>query len=690
MLIRSVRTAIMLLCLLFMTVTALSVFYLAAKEHRQLYAHYVEGDLDALTDNMASDLVSILSQPDKFFELKTLLLSLDPYDYIAGAAVYDSNWRLVDLYVGKVQQSMPANNRIQFINWPLRQAGIHQQDGQLMAVKMIGDASMTIGYLVVVNDFQGPIDSSTRSLIQSALPMVTSAMLILMIIFSFFGSRWLSPLTHLSSFARRVQKSKDYSLTIPVVGHYEVSSLAQNINNMMGAIRQEAEINQEYMALLEQRRLEMEYLANYDSLTGLVNRQYFYSLLENLFSETSRNNRGFAIMFIDLDGFKLVNDSLGHTVGDQLLVEVAERLKGKIPEYNVISRHGGDEFLVLIRSFRNQDYLSELAEDIVSSLAQTFMIHSWEVRVSASVGIALARDCEGDTQELIRNADVAMYHAKSEGKSRYSFFSAEMMKDHQRRMDIANAIEPALANDEFTLQYQAKVQPDGYTVGAEALIRWHSAQLGFISPAEFIPIAEQSGKITDITQWVVRQTCRDIRNTMSANDLAIPVSVNLSAADLKKPQLIDYIKDTFIKYAIQPGMVDFEVTEHSYLGNLELANQFFADIAAMGCAVALDDFGTGYSSLSYLTKIPINVIKIDKQFVDNIGTSSRDDALVLTIIEMAKRLNMELCAEGVETREQLDFLKEHGCQMIQGYYFSRPLPLTDFVEYAQSHIRQTG
>lgn len=683
MLIKSIRTAIMLLSLVFMIVIAVSVFYLSVTEHRELYARYVEGDLDALTENMASDLVGVINHPNQFFELKAYLLSLDPYDHVIGAAVYDKSWELIDEYVGHARVRDTSMAPVDFIQWQERRTGVWQDGGHLVAVKLIGDPGLVLGYLVVVNDYEGPLEFSTRNLTIRVLPPALLSIVVLMLFFYIMGNRWLSPLTRLSEFARRVQRTKDYSLKIPISGHYEVSSLTSDINNMMDAIRQESEINQEYVGLLEERREEMEYLANYDSLTGLVNRQYFITQLEHVLKNEQGSGVGYAVMFVDLDGFKVVNDSLGHEVGDQLLVEVAQRLKSYVPENDIVSRHGGDEFLILVNDCGQPDCLKELANCIVNGLTQKFLIQSWEVRISASVGIATASENCTDLRELIRNADVAMYNAKSAGKARFSFFTDDMLKDYQRRMDIANAIEYALEHNEFSVHYQAKVTPDGVPVGAEALVRWRSEQLGFVSPAEFIPIAEQSGKITEITQWVINRVCLDVRDAIPRVKRAIPVSINLSASDLKKYHLVGFIKGAFIKYGIPPGLVEFEVTEHSYLDNLDMANRFFAEISAMGCEVALDDFGTGYSSLSYLTKIPIDVIKIDKQFVDNIGASERDDALVLTIVEMGRRLGMELCAEGVETAEQLKFLSDNGCRIIQGYLFSKPLPLPEFLEYLQ-------
>ncbi|WP_430461783.1 putative bifunctional diguanylate cyclase/phosphodiesterase [Thalassolituus sp. LLYu03] len=680
MLIRSVRTAIMLLSLLFILIVALTVFFLALNEHRTLYARYVESDLNALTENMASDLVGILSQPDYFFELKTYLLGLDAYQHIKSAVVYDKTWEPLDVFVGPdyVEQEVSSHGEMHL--WREQPPGLYREQGVLVAVKRIGDPALVLGYLVVIDDLSGPLSTSTRNLAIHTLPASAIAALLLMALFYMQGNRWLRPLIRLSEFVRRVEDTKDYKLKIPVTGQYEIASLTENVNSMIEAIRVESEMNQEYVDLLEERREEMEYLANYDGLTGLVNRQYFMNLLEDLLTENPERT-GIAMMFIDLDGFKVVNDSLGHNVGDLLLVEVAERLKSYVPADDVVSRHGGDEFLVLMRHCASDDALRAIADRIVQGLMQKYLIQTWEVRISASVGIAVARPETRDALELIRNADVAMYHSKSLGKSRYSFFNPGMMRDYQRRIDIANALESALADDEFTVHYQAKAMSSGRVVGAEALVRWTSKTLGFVSPGEFIPIAEQSGKVTDITQWVIDRVCRDIRDHFSLLTPRVPVSINLSAFDLKKYHMVGFIKGAFLKYEVPAGMVEFEVTEYSYLDNLEMANRFFGEISAMGCPVALDDFGTGYSSLSYLTQIPIDVIKIDKQFIDNIGHSRRDDALVLTIIEMAKRLGMGLCAEGVETEEQAEFLDKHGCGVMQGYLYSKPIPIAPFMDY---------
>ncbi len=677
--VKSIRTAVVILSLLFLTAVAVSVFLLSLREHKELYSRYVQSDLRALSENMSNDLVDILNQQDSAFELKRYLLSLDPYKNIRIAAVYDPDWNQLDLYHG--QAGLREGDAVLAVVSRSLQSlgeGIHPVEGDLVAVRSIGDPAYRLGYLVIIDDFEGPIAASTQKLITRLLPPITLIMILLAAAFYLLGNKWLAPLTRLSDFVEEVSRTKNYALQIPHGGRFEVQRLSNNIHAMMRVIQEETEVNREYVALLEERKADTEYLANYDSLTGLSNRNRFMTLLAHALEHVESNNQHLAVMYVDLDGFKLVNDSLGHEVGDKLLEMVAQRLVSIVPDEATVSRHGGDEFLVLLRECPPRAKLEQLADLVVIGLMQKYVINTWEVRVSASVGIATTFDSDADTRDLIRNADVAMYTAKSLGKSRYSFFNSTMMDNYQRRVDIANSIDTALAENEFSVYYQEKVKPDGTRVGAEALVRWTSKTLGFVSPAEFIPIAEHSGKVSDITQWVIERVCSDCRHVFSHVPQPFQVSINLSAHDLKKYHLIGFIKGAFIKHEIPRGLIEFEVTEHAYLDNLDVANRFFDDITAMGCRVALDDFGTGYSSLSYLTKIPIDLIKIDKQFVDNIGRSERDDALVITIIEMARRLGMELCAEGVETVEQRQFLTRHGCDIFQGYLFHKPMKLTDY------------
>jgi len=403
-------------------------------------------------------------------------------------------------------------------------------------------------------------------------------------------------------------------------------------------------------------------------------------MLKASLANAKRENTNVALMFIDLDGFKDVNDNYGHTVGDELLIDVSKRMKKCLRSGDVLSRLGGDEFLVLLPNNPDDLVLVHIAERILAELRKPVNIGSWLINVGASIGITKANDSNFDLGKIMTHADIAMYQSKVNGKGTYTTFSPEMMENSQRRFQVVNAINYALEQNEFHLVYQAKVDRNQKVVGYETLVRWVSKELGFISPAEFIPLAEQSGKVLSISKWVIKRLCIELKDLLAVQSESVVVSVNLSAKDLKQPHLIDYIKEQFSKYKINPETIQFEVTESAYLEDFDKANRFFYEIKKLGCTLALDDFGTGYSSLSYLTQIPFDTLKIDKQFIDTIGISERTTLITNTIIQMAKSLGVKICAEGVENWEQFNYLIAANCDHIQGYLFSKPTTLKVIIE----------
>ena len=500
--------------------------------------------------------------------------------------------------------------------------------------------------------------------------------------------KMLLPLTRLSEFARNVEQSKDYSLRIDIKGRHEVAALSHNINRMMSAINTETDKNLKQTRELVEQRKAMERLANFDTLTGLPNRQFF---MENLLIELARAKRAaqdIALMFFDLDGFKGVNDSFGHEIGDLLLIEISKRVKGYMREGDLVSRLGGDEFLILLHNDPDELTLVNIANRIIDGLREPVGIDKWEINIGVSIGIARASDADYDLSRFVSNADVAMYRSKMSGRGIYTIFAKEMMEDARRKLQIASSISSAIKHDEFELVYQGKVSPQENLIGFEAMLRWHSPKLGAVFPNEFIPIAEQSGKIVSVTRWVLERLCCEMPHIHQIAGKKLAVSVNLSALDLKDPGLFAFIQGLLDTYQVDPVCLEFEVTESAYLENFEMANSFFQTASQAGFSLALDDFGTGYSSLSYLTKIPINTLKIDKQFVHNLGSSDKDCLVTEAIIGMAKRLKLNICAEGVETREQLEFLVQNGCNQLQGYLFFKPTRLQDLA--AQPGMKLTA
>jgi diguanylate cyclase (GGDEF)-like protein len=428
----------------------------------------------------------------------------------------------------------------------------------------------------------------------------------------------------------------------------------------------------------------MERLANFDTLTGLPNRLSFMDKLQAQLETALFQRTNPALFYIDLDGFKDVNDTYGHDLGDSLLKHVSKRIRSHLKEHDIVARLGGDEFVVLLVDTLSEQQIKEKADIFIRELSSTFKLDDWEVQVSASIGIAYAESGTYQVGQVVSNADIAMYRAKLDGKNTYRLFTEDMMEVNRRKLAIANSLGTAIKQDEFTLFYQAKVNYQHQIVGFEALIRWTNDELGFVGPDEFISIAEKSGKIHLITKWVIERCCKDINYLRKLYGNDIVLSLNLSSVDLKIPTLADNIVTLFETYDVPAQCMEFEVTESAYLENFDEANAFFERIKQIGCTIALDDFGTGYSSLSYLTQITIDTLKIDKQFVDKIGVSKRNTLVTKTIIELAKQLNLMICAEGVETIDQADFLLDAGCNTLQGYYFGKPKPLEALADEAKA------
>ncbi|GAB2701669.1 putative bifunctional diguanylate cyclase/phosphodiesterase [Aliiglaciecola aliphaticivorans] len=403
-------------------------------------------------------------------------------------------------------------------------------------------------------------------------------------------------------------------------------------------------------------------------------------------ARSQRENEDLAIMFFDVDGFKGVNDTLGHETGDLLLKAVATKVKSFLRPGDILARLGGDEFLIMIPHLNNSLIAVNIANRIIEGMLTPIEINSWDIQTGVSIGIAKATDAEFDINTFISNADIAMYASKEKGKGSYTVFHKRMLEENRRKVQIANLITNAIAKDEFDIHYQLKISSQGSIKGLEALLRWKNDELGNISPAEFIPIAEQGGKVKAITRWLVEKVFQDMSVLQSLVDHDLVVSLNISSHDLQDRNFIHFIKKNLSIYNVNIQNIQFEMTESSYLENFDSANQFFSNIRKMGGSIALDDFGTGYSSLSYLTKIEIDTLKIDRMFVMQHDSSGKDTVVLQTILDLGHRLGLQICSEGVETADQANYLILNGSDEMQGYYFAKPMPLAklpDAFENAQ-------
>ncbi len=430
----------------------------------------------------------------------------------------------------------------------------------------------------------------------------------------------------------------------------------------------------------ERRQAEsrLNYLAYHDPLTGLTNRRRFIERMEESIVEANKRKQRLAVLFIDLDQFKQVNDSLGHTVGDELLVSVAARLSEHVRLIDILSRLGGDEFICLMESAGNDNDVANLAEEIVAAFEDPFRIGKHELFLSASVGISLFPADGLTVVDLMRNADSAMYRAKALGRGRYHFYTPEMTSEAQERIRMENLLRRALENGELSVHLQPQIEADsGKMVGAEALVRWSSPELGNVPPGRFIPLAEESGIIIKLGNWVLRESCRQVMQwRLSGFDLP-QLSVNLSVKQLERPEFVDTLDDILCETGMDPAFLKLEITESVVMavGN---AFNLLDRLRKMGITLSLDDFGTGYSSLSYLKMLPVQQLKIDQSFVFGIGVNQGDEAIIRSVMALAESLGFEVVAEGVETEAQAEFLRALGCHKLQGYLHGRAVAPDEF------------
>jgi diguanylate cyclase (GGDEF)-like protein len=445
---------------------------------------------------------------------------------------------------------------------------------------------------------------------------------------------------------------------------------------------------------VERKRVETElaHQALHDPLTGLPNRALFLDRLGLALLRSERRPLSVAVLFLDLDRFKVINDGLGHEAGDQLLRAAADRITGVLRPEDTVARFGGDEFTILCEDLGGERDITLIAERIGAALAPAFELTHGEIFVTASIGIALATESHQSPDELVRDADAAMYRAKERGKARYELFDEAMHTRAVRRLDTENALHRAVERGEFRLHYQPEVDVEsGQIVGVEALIRWEHPERGLVNPLEFIAVAEDTGLIVPIGNWVLEESCRQARAWRSAHPDLPPLlaCVNLSARQLGRPDLVDSIARILEETGTNPGDLCLEITESVLMEDVESTLGALSALKTLGVKLSVDDFGTGYSSLSYLKRFPVSLLKVDKSFIDGLGRDTEDTAIVEAVIGLAHALGLTAVAEGVETKEQLAHLNILGCDLYQGYYFSRPRPAEELASLL-ARRRPTG
>ncbi len=471
-----------------------------------------------------------------------------------------------------------------------------------------------------------------------------------------------------------------------------IGDMAESVSHMgtrLASLVKESQKKAEIAVHAERTALK---LANFDTLTGLPNRQHFFSILESVLKEARQLEEKVAVAYLDLDDFKKVNDSFGHSIGDELLCAVAERLKHSMRESDSIARNtgdppppklsrlGGDEFTFLVTGVHDVGEARIVARRVLDTLARPYLVGTRELSITPSLGVAVFPN-NGDTvEELLKNADMAMYQAKAHGRNNVILYSAEIGESNRSKLSLERDLANAAERGELSIHYQPKVDLNSNRItGAEALLRWQHPKRGSVSPADFIPLAEESGLIVQIGKWVLQQVCTQLAHWATHDITQVPIAVNISAKQLACGDLISTVSDCLKASGVTAESIQLELTESVLMSDTELAVRTLNQLKGMGIHTSLDDFGTGYSSLNYLKRFHLSTLKIDRSFVRDIETDVDDASIVKAIIGLADSLGLDVVAEGVENEHQVDFLRSHGCRTAQGFLFSRPVPAAEFV-----------
>jgi diguanylate cyclase (GGDEF)-like protein len=514
------------------------------------------------------------------------------------------------------------------------------------------------------------------------------------------GHQWCQPrqvslatvTTDEAPYARRfLSFDQNYVVLIPVILHDDLKGVlllgfSRQFDMSGGSLERIIDLAGRFAVALSsvEREDALYRQAHFDQLTGLPNRQLLKDRLTQQLSTARTENQSGAILFLDLDRFKKINDVFGHSVGDSVLKQAAERIVSVVRERDTVARLGGDEFVVVIPNVQNDVMVRATAERLLAKLGEEFSVAATDHYLSASIGIAMFPDDGATVETLLKNADAAMYRAKGAGRSRFEFFSKRLNTESRRKISVERDLRSAFHSGALELHYQPQFEiSSGNLSGAEALIRWTHPDKGVMSPSEFIPLAEESELIVEIGAWVIEQACEDLCGILDKGLHPGPMSINVSGRQLAQTRFKRAVMDPIRNFGIHPGYIQLEVTETTVAQNRDTAVATLKSLREEGVRVAIDDFGTGYSSLSYLQQMPFDVIKIDKSFIDGIGRGVASDNICRTIVKMAEQLGKKSIAEGVEKQSQLDFLRKSGCDHVQGFYYSKALPRREFLRFIE-------
>jgi diguanylate cyclase (GGDEF)-like protein len=612
-------------------------------------------------------------------------------NHIQSAAIYSTDGNIIATYTKNAETGPPHNPAG-------KPEGVYYRGNHIEAYSRIRHRYIPVGYIYLRSDMDIMAEHMHWYINVTAIVLLTS-LLIAFILSKQLQRIITDPILRLSGITRQIIMERNYSLRVFGAGHDEIGSLITDFNEMLDQILlrdNELKLHKEQLETRVASRTEelesanrmleaakeqaesvakrMEYHAHHDALTGLPNRALLKDRVNTALSRAHREQCMMALLFLDLDRFKIINDSLGHAIGDQILRVVARRLVNCIRTEDTVARLGGDEFMVLLPAISGSSDAGRIGAKIIDVLTKPVSCHGHELHITTSIGISIFPFDGADTDTLMKNADISMYRAKVLGRNKVVYYTAEMNAASRRLLALETHLRKALEKNELKLVYLPKIDiARNSIIGAEALLRWEHDTMGTVSPYDFIPVAEDSGLIVTIGEWVIRTAFAQMREWHDAGYGKLTIAVNLSYAQLSRPGLLAIVREALEESRLGAHKTEFEITENIVMQNIDAAVATLETMRAMGISITMDDFGTGYSSLSYLRRLPVDTVKIDQSFVREIPESKDDAAIAQAIIAMAKSLNLSVVAEGVENIRQMSFFRQHGVHLQQGYLFSEPV-----------------
>jgi diguanylate cyclase len=615
--------------------------------------------------------------------LRNLLTMASADEHVLQAVLYDRGNNVFAHYIKPGHEASVLSRR----QSPALERGVYFESESAFALQPVEYGDGAVGWLHIEYGLE-TLRTTMNRYAAIAVAVFAFGIVVAWVMSSMSQRLLVEPIVRLAALVERITRTKNYSERMHINRRDEIGVLIDGFNNMLATIEsQNNELRrhgEKLESLVELRTKQLHHRANYDSLTKLPNRHLLMEKLGEVMEHSHRNALKTALLLIDIDRFKIINDSLGHHVGDELLQQVGTRLSASLRNIDCLARLGGDEFVILLGNINGAEDAELLARRIMAEFSHPFELKNHHLHVTASIGISLYPDNAEDAAGLLKRADISMYRSKSGGMNSYLFYDPSIDQSEERLM-LESRLRNAVANNELYMVYQPQIRlSDDKVCGFEALMRWKNPEAGEIYPTEFVPIAEEMGIINQLSKWALTTVCRQYAEWRARGLHPLKVAVNISATDLLMVDFIQHVEKCILEYRMDPGCLQLEITEDVFLDRAEQIIDTLQKLKALGVAIAIDDFGTGYSSLSYLQDFPIDLLKLDGSFIRNISSSEKSRGIVASAISLAHGLGLQIVAECVDTDLQRKFLLAQGCDIVQGFYFSEPVTAEELPRYLQA------